>query len=86
MVGNKAGVAWVPAWPKRLIGQGWPKLRAAWSAIWHREKPPESQLAEVLSSLVFSRRVAPVERVKVLKTVGAIRLGAIGHPVWRLYG
>ena len=30
-----------PARPKRLIGRGWPTLRAAWGAIWRRERPPE---------------------------------------------
>ena len=33
-VETKAGVAWVPAPPTRLIGRGWPELGAAWSTIW----------------------------------------------------
>ena len=23
-----------PAWPKRLVGRGWPKLGAAWGILW----------------------------------------------------
>ena len=30
---KQADMAWVPAWPKRLIGRGWPRLGAAWSTI-----------------------------------------------------
>ena len=33
-VETKAGVAWVPAPPTRLIGRGWPELGAACSTIW----------------------------------------------------
>ena len=42
---NKADLAG-QARPERVIGRGWPKVGAAWWTIW-RQRPPESQLAEV---------------------------------------
>ena len=48
-VENKPRMAGRPARPERLIGRGWPELGAAWSTIWRRKRPPESQLAEALA-------------------------------------
>ena len=62
-MGDKAGVeytgdmAWVPARPKQLIGRDWPQLGAALSTIWHRESPPERQLAEARATLLYPHGV-----------------------------
>ena len=50
---NKADLAG-QARPKRVIGRGWPKIRAAWCTIW-RQRPPELPAGRGLGHLTFHR-------------------------------